>query len=56
MAKLIYVTITAPREFMRLMDRYAKMHYMTRSVFIRTAVMKYIEFLERDDPSVGDRI
>jgi metal-responsive CopG/Arc/MetJ family transcriptional regulator len=56
MSKLVYITITSPRDFQKLMDRYAKKHYMKRSEFIRVAVIKYIEFLERKDPRIGDII
>ena len=52
----VYITITTPPEFQRLMDQHAKRQMMKRSEFIRTAVIKYIEFLNREKPSVGDRI
>jgi len=47
MNKLVYITITMPADFRKLMDKYAKKHYQKRSEFIRSAVLKYIEFLEK---------
>jgi len=47
----VYITITTPAEFQKLMDGYAKKQMMKRSEFIRAAVMKYIEFLNRELPS-----
>ena len=51
----IYVTITMPRGFRRLLDRYAKKHYQKRSEFIRSAVLKYIEFLERPKDGLDEK-
>ena len=47
--KFIYITITMPEDFRKLMDGYAEKHYMKRSEFIRAAVTKYIEFLNREN-------
>lgn len=46
MAELIYITITMPKGFKKLMDRYAKRLYMKRSEFIRMAVAKYIKHID----------
>lgn len=45
-SKLVYVTITMPGDFKKLLDKYALKHYMKKSEFIRAAIKKYIEFLE----------
>ena len=43
----LYITITTPPEFKKLLDNHAKKQMMKRSEFIRAAVFKYIEFLHR---------
>jgi len=43
MNKLKYLTITMPDDFRRRLDRYAKRYHVSRSGFIRIAVLKCIK-------------
>jgi len=45
--RCIYITITAPLGWKKLLDRYAKKYYMKRSEFIRAATIEYIKRLEK---------
>jgi len=53
MDKLVYVTITMKKGFLKIMDKYAKKHFMKRSEFIRNAVVEYI-LAEESEKKDGD--
>lgn len=45
--KSIYITMTVPANFKKLLDYYSKKYYMNRSQFIRASVLHYTSFLNR---------